>query len=61
MQHFVSDERRKMFIQTMRENRLEQNIMMVRRKAIWAGRNPDLAEHYYRAKVAENELKRQNR
>jgi len=39
----------------MAELRLERNIMVVRRKAIWSNRDPDLAERQYRAKVLENQ------
>lgn len=54
MQWFVTDDRKQEYAEGMRANRLEANVMLVRRKAIWAGRNPDVAERYYRAKVEAN-------
>jgi hypothetical protein len=38
--------------------RTEDNVMMARRRAIWAGQDPDLAERQYRDAIRNSNLAR---
>jgi hypothetical protein len=40
--------------------RTESNIMMVRRRAIWGNRDPDLAERQYRDAIERNKSREES-